>query len=148
MVVFLTLVLVDGSLFQNFYHILTSTKFIDVATKLPEVHAKGLEILEKFCHTIGLFSLSKCIFTSSHGHNQEPSPPPRPDQLPMYTVPSKPEHFCSICLQNIFVLGSGGAVNCSNFVADQNCTGSVQTWSDSADGAFAGFKRRERKKQQ
>ena len=31
--------------------ILKSTKFIDMVTKLPEVHAKGLEILEKFCNT-------------------------------------------------------------------------------------------------
>ena len=56
----LTLMLVDGYLFQNFYHdwgdldrpfILKLTKFIDLVMKLPEILAKGLEILEKFCRT-------------------------------------------------------------------------------------------------
>ena len=51
---FLTIILVDGLLFQNFDHnrrrnlnrpcFLKSTKFIDVVTKLPEIHANGLEI--------------------------------------------------------------------------------------------------------
>ena len=49
--------------------ILKSTKFIDIVTKLPEIHAKGLGILEKVCHTGGSF-LSKSRFTSIHGHNQ------------------------------------------------------------------------------
>ena len=35
--------------------ILKSKKFIDMVTKLPEIHAKGFENLEKFCDTNGSF---------------------------------------------------------------------------------------------
>ena len=50
--------------------ILKSTKFIDMVTKLPEIHAKGFEILEKFCHTNRPFCQSpdsrRVTFTVKH----------------------------------------------------------------------------------
>ena len=38
--------------------ILKSTKFVDMVMKLPEIHAKGFEILDKFSHKNGSFCQS------------------------------------------------------------------------------------------
>ena len=45
-----------GSFFRIF--IKTEEIWIDMSTKLPEIHAKGFEILEKFCRTNGSFCQS------------------------------------------------------------------------------------------
>ena len=48
----------------------TCRQFIDMGTKLHEIHVQGFGILEKFSHT------NESRFTLSQGHSQVPPPPP------------------------------------------------------------------------